>query len=173
MHGVQIHANIIEAYLNDDFVSEMNNIVVVLINSILLFAVCFFAYRRRIVKLSIISLGSVIGLIICQIVLFKLSFYLPILTTLISILIMYIVQIVYQYVYERTIKTKALRAFNAMPLPKFGPDLKSLDFNQNVKAKIFNFCKLWVGLDPLISKINIFANKIFCFSRSVGVADDY
>lgn len=111
MHGVQIHANIIEAYLNDDFVSEINNIVVILINSILLFAVCFFAYRRRIVKLSIISLGSVIGLIICQIVLFKLSCYLPILTTLISILIMYIVQIVYQYVYERTIKTKALRAF--------------------------------------------------------------
>ena len=34
MHGVQIHANIIEAYLNDDFVSEMNNIVVALFECI-------------------------------------------------------------------------------------------------------------------------------------------
>lgn len=111
MHGVQIHANIIEAYLNNYFVKDCSLLANILISSILIFFVSFLCFKTRIIKLSLIFISSIIIIIILQTVLFNLGIYLPMVNVIITFIIMYIVQIVYQYIYEKNIKTKAVKAF--------------------------------------------------------------
>ena len=111
MHGVQIHANIIEAYYNHDFLEDVNLVLNIIIASLIITLVAIFTYKTKIVRLSIVVVASCVVTLILQTVLYKLGYYLPLINVLSIILLMYIVQIIYQYVYEKTIKTKAIRAF--------------------------------------------------------------
>lgn len=111
MHGVQIHANIIEAYSRNDFVKDVSLILNIIIASIIIILVAIFTYNAKIVKLSVIITITCLSILVSQTILYNLGYYLPLLHVILNILLIYIVQIVYQYVYEKTIKTKAIRAF--------------------------------------------------------------
>lgn len=111
MHGVQIHANIIEAYSKNDFVKDVSLILNIIIASIIIILVAIFTYNAKIVKLSVIITITCLSILVSQTILYNLGYYLPLLNVILNILLIYIVQIVYQYVYEKTIKTKAIRAF--------------------------------------------------------------
>lgn len=111
MHGVQIHANIIESYFNDYFMMEFDLLLLVLLSTSIIFLVAWFTYKSNFIRCSIICASSSALVLLLQTILFKVRLYASLLSIVTIIIIIYIVQIVYHYVYEKNIKTKALKAF--------------------------------------------------------------
>ena len=128
MFGIQVHANIIEAYSNNYFISDVSNLLILIVSSILVFLIAFITYKTKIIRCSIILVLSIILLFIGQSILFNNKIYFPFVNVIIFIFLIYVTQIVYQYVYEKNIKMKALKAFKKYVDPHVVDDvIKNVD----------------------------------------------
>ena len=74
MHGVQIHANIIEAYSKNDFVKDVSLILNIIIASIIIILVAIFTYNAKIVKLSVIITITCLSILVSQTILYNLGY---------------------------------------------------------------------------------------------------
>lgn len=147
MFGIQVHANIIEAYSNNYFISDVSNLLILIVSSILVFLIAFITYKTKIIRCSIILVLSIILLFTCQSILFNNKIYFPFVNVMIFIFLIYVTQIVYQYVYEKNIKMKALKAFKKYVDPHVVDDvIKKGDFNIELGGKKVDIACLFVDI---------------------------
>lgn len=151
--GVEIHANIIDAYLKNDVLYDFNKIAAAFIVLIILFLLAYLIYKSKILIGSISSV-LVIGLsILLQSVLYNAKIYYPFIDLILGALIVYVGYILTKYGEELYNRFQTVNVFKRYVAPQVVEKaLKNVDYKVNVGGEKRHIACLFVdirGFTPL------------------------
>ena len=178
MYGVEVHANMIDAYIRNDIITEVNVGLIIFIAIIILILFAYLIYKSNIIFSSIsavVLIGLSFGL---QTILYVNKIYHPFMDLVFGLLFVYIIYIGFKYGEEYIIRHKTLNVFKKYVAPQVvDKALKSVDYKVNVEGEkrhisclfvdIRGFTPLSEGLDPedVVSILNDYltltTNSIF------------
>ena len=111
MYGVEIHANMIDAFIRNDIVKETNNTLMTFILFLILLVLAFVIYKSHIIVSSIITAISALLGILFQTLAYNSNLYLPLFRFILWIIIIFILNIVVTYLVEIIKRKKIVNIF--------------------------------------------------------------
>ena len=153
MNGVEIHANIIDCYLKDNLITDIPNIIIVIIALVSLFIFAYLIYKG---KLWISSLETIlyIGLLfLIQTIMFGIKLYMPLTSIILAAVIIYVIYIAFKYGEELITRYKTVNVFKKYVAPQVvDKALKEANYQVNVGGEKRHVACLFVdirGFTPL------------------------
>ena len=159
-YGVEIHANIIDSYLDDDFIYDFNHKLIIFFAIIIILLFSYLIYKSRIIISSISSALLIILLIFLQSILYKNYIYYPFNDLILCLSIIYIFYVIFKYSEELYKRFKTVSIFKRYLEPSVVDKLlKENNYNVNLKGEKKNICCLFVdirGFTPLSESLEPF-----------------
>ena len=177
-YGVEIHANIIDAYTRNDLVEEGNKALIIILVLIIIAVFAYIIYKSHIIFSSSTSIGLILFALGLQSILYVNKIYFPLLSLVISTISIYIAYIGFKYGEELYNKYKMINVFKKYVAPQVvDKALKDVSYKVNVGGErrhiaclfvdIRGFTPLSEGLEPedIVSILNEYltltTNSIF------------
>ncbi len=111
MNGVEAHANMIDAYIKNDIINEMNNVLLSFIVLIVVFLVAFIIYKSHIILSSAVAAGTIAIFIVLQIVFFIGNIYAPFNLLVLGIVVAYLGILITNYLIEYIRRKRTVNIF--------------------------------------------------------------
>ena len=111
MYGVEIHANLIDAYINDNLLKDSNSYLNLFISTLIIFILSFVLFKSKGLASSIILIISGALLLLLEFTLLKFNLYYPFNFVILFIAFIYVIEIAYSYLTERKAKLETINAF--------------------------------------------------------------
>ena len=111
MNGVEAHANMIDAYIKNDIINEVDNVLLSFIVLIVVFAIAFIIYKSHIIVSSGVAGGAALLFIGLQIILFICNAYVPFNLLVLGIIIAYVGVLVVNYLIEYLKRKRTVNIF--------------------------------------------------------------
>ena len=111
MNGVEAHANMIDAYIKNDVVNEIDNVLLSFIVLIVVFLIAYIIYKSHIIVSSAVALGTSIVFIVLQSVLFIAKAYVPFNVLVLGIIVAYLGILVTNYLIEYIRRKRTVNIF--------------------------------------------------------------
>ena len=159
-NGVEIHANIIDAYTKDDLVVESNKALMIISILIIISLFAYLIYKSHIIFSSSISILLILASFGVQSLFYINNIYFPMFSLMIGILVSYVAYIGFKYGEELYKKYKMIGVFKKYVAPQVvDKALKDVSYKVNVEGEkrhiaclfvdIRGFTPLSEGLDPI------------------------
>ena len=153
MYGVEVHANMIDAYIRNDIINEFNASLIIFIAVVILILFAYLIYKSNIIVSSVstvLLIGLSIGL---QTILYMNKIYYPFMDLVFGLLVVYIAYIGFKYGEEYIIRHRTVNVFKKYVAPQVvDKALKSVDYKVNVEGEKRHIACLFVdirGFTPL------------------------
>lgn len=153
MYGVEIHANILDAYIKNDLVTDVNPILIAFISLILLILISYFIYKSHILYATISTIvygGILIGL---SLGLYASKLYYPVFDMILALIIIYVAYIAFKYGEELYNRYQTVNVFKKYVAPQVvDKALKDVNYKVNVGGERRHISVLFVdirGFTPL------------------------
>ena len=147
MYGVEIHANILQSFIQNRFAINGNPIIFSLITAVIA-AALHFVFRKKKIWKSLIILILVIAIeVVACIILNNIGYAFNVIYFPLVLVISYVYSIALGYVLERSRRKKVLSAFQKYVAPQIVEELsKSGDFNIKVGGENRDIAALFVDI---------------------------
>lgn len=153
MYGVEIHANIIDSYIRNDFTTDINFGLLLFIGLIIIVLFAYIIYKSHIVLSSLSTVGLLAILFGLQSLLYYLEVYSPFIGLMLMVIIAYIAYIGFKYGEELVTRYKTVNVFKKYVAPQVvDKALKNVDYKVNVGGEKRHIACLFVdirGFTPL------------------------
>lgn len=153
MYGCEVHANIVEAYLNGLTAVPVNHILMTIITSCLLVLIVFLGKKCRLAIFTGLSVITLVGYDVSGILLAQNGYVIPLIYVNIGVLLVLIYYIVEKYVIVRIEKKRTLEVFKKYVAPQVVEDiLKSKELKIELGGELRNVAVLFVdvrGFTPM------------------------
>lgn len=153
MNGVEIHANIIDAFIKDELINEVSNVLRVIISIVIVLVFSFVLYLLSVGVSGIVSLCLVLVLFLIQTLCFNNNTYIPFNDLILIITIVYISLVGIHYYNEYKEKKKTVDVFKKYVDPNVvDKALKNVNYEINLGGEKRRVACLFVdirGFTPL------------------------
>lgn len=148
MYGVEVHANILQCYIDGDFPVQANRVVCALVTGLLVALIYFILGRIRLLSATIISVVSVGAELFTGIFLSGNGLIIDIIYILIMTLLVYIIVVIKKYFIETIKKRKVLNAFKKYVDPEIVAEISKRgdDFKIELGGESRNIAVLFVDI---------------------------
>ena len=133
MYGVEIHANMIDAFIKNNIIYESNHIAMTIILFIVLLLIAFIIYKSNILVTSIASVLSIFIAIAIQSISMNFNYYLPLNSFILWILIIFVANVLVTWLVEKIRKQKIVNIFKKYVAKEVVDSaLKNLNYDVNL-----------------------------------------
>ena len=147
MFGVEIHANIMEAFFSERFQKDVNVTVLAIISAIVSALLCFAMLSVNIIKGNLLSLGTLILHFVIAIILYKNGLYVMLLYMVLFPVLLSIGVIIYHYVSVRSERSKINNAFRMYVAPEIVDEVaESGSYNLQLGGRNKDIAVLFVDI---------------------------
>lgn len=127
MYGIEIHANLIDALIRQDFKQTVPNLWQSIVLFFLLFGVIVIFHKCKILHTTIIWVGAMICHIVAVLGIFEMGYVLHIIYLPVSITVIYIVQVGVKYVSALLEKRKTMNTFKRYVAPQVVDEIMKME----------------------------------------------
>lgn len=147
MYGVEIQANITDAFLNGRTQQEVSKTVYALIASVLVMAYCFIAQKLKVVPSGIVMAVLAVGSVLVAKLAYGVGYILPVLVLPLMLVVSYITNMVFGYLAEIKRRRQIIGVFKQYMAPQIVEEIsKKKDFKVELGGEKRHIAVLFVDI---------------------------